>query len=245
MSQCVALKKNVWRSLLLPFHRHVSNLLPLLQVPILLLLENGPMREAADLVQQPWFKLFHFLAAWRPDIDMAAWANSTKQLAAHPQAFERQLDAVATLCPPHMSAGAWDMLVEEQLRTRLRSGYTWEELLSSWVAMYCLVTQPSMSFATTSATIQGGMVAALYTPAIGGGGGSVGGLESPQGSASTEASSQDLPGLDEFLLQMYAMEADPAAQLDALAMFKPSTMSTADWDRAVGKVGLAPCLSKQ
>jgi hypothetical protein len=188
---------------------------------VLLLLENGPMREVADLVQQPWFKLYHFLASWRPDVDMVAWANATKGLAAHPQAFERQLDAVAALCPAHMPASSWDMLVEEQLRSRVRSGYAWEELLSSWVAMYCLVTQPAMAAATTAAA-----------EALGGAGSSA----AAAAGVGEQARPQHLPELDEFLLQMYALEGDPAAQLDALALYKPGSMSSADWDRAVGKV---------
>jgi hypothetical protein len=196
-------------------------LLPHLQVPVLLLLENGPMREAADFVQQPWYKLYHFLVSWRPDVDMVAWANATKGLAAHPQAFERQLDAVAALCPAHMPASSWDMLVEEQLRSRVRSGYAWEELLSSWVAMFCLVTQPAMAAATTAAAEAPGGAGTTAAPAAG---------------VSAEAGPQHLPELDEFLLQMYALEGDPAAQLDALALYKPGSMSSADWDRAVGKV---------
>jgi hypothetical protein len=194
------------------------------QVPVLLLLENGPMREAADLVQQPWFKLYHFLASWRPDVDMVGWANATKGLAAHPQAFERQLDAVAALCPAHMPASSWDMLVEEQLRSRVRSGYAWEELLISWVAMYCLVTQPAMAAATAAATeAPGGAGTSAAAAAAGPGLGE-------------EAGPQHLPELDEFMLQMYALEGDPAAQLDALALYKPRAMSGPDWDRAVGKV---------
>jgi hypothetical protein len=52
---------------------------------VLLLLENAPLREAADVVSQPWFKLYSFLSTWRSDIDIEAWAHSTKGLASHPQ----------------------------------------------------------------------------------------------------------------------------------------------------------------
>lgn len=51
-----------------------------LQVPVLLLLENGPLRETADLCSQPWFKLHEFLAGWRPDVDMSVWSGNAKSL---------------------------------------------------------------------------------------------------------------------------------------------------------------------
>lgn len=53
----------------------------IMQVPVLMLLENGPLRETADLYSQPWFKLYHFLSGWRPDVDMAGWAATAKSLA--------------------------------------------------------------------------------------------------------------------------------------------------------------------
>ena len=56
---------------------------------MLLLLENAPLREAADVVSQPWFTLYSFLSTWRSDIDMEAWAHSTKGLSSHPQVSRR------------------------------------------------------------------------------------------------------------------------------------------------------------
>lgn len=51
------------------------------QVPVLLIMENGPLREVVDLCEQPWFKLYHFLMSWRPDLDIAEWGANTKSLA--------------------------------------------------------------------------------------------------------------------------------------------------------------------
>jgi hypothetical protein len=82
-----------------------------LQVPVLLLLENAPARMAADIMGQPWFKLYHFVAHCRPDIDLHAFAENGKVLAAQPQGFARQLDAVAALRPNHISPDQWDQMV--------------------------------------------------------------------------------------------------------------------------------------
>jgi hypothetical protein len=43
-------------------------------VPALLLIEDGALREAVDVTEQPWFRLHALLAAWRPDVDLAAFA---------------------------------------------------------------------------------------------------------------------------------------------------------------------------
>jgi len=193
-----------------------------LQVPVLLLLENSILREAADLVEQPWFKLYHFIASWRPDIDLSAWATSMKGLAAHPQGFERQLDAVSVLCPSHIAADSWHMLLEEHLRSQRRTGYQAEELLSSWVAAYTYIISKAavhqeVAHAEPSAESSRAAEAAAAGVA----------MDQPQ-----------VPGLDEFLLQMTALEADPEAQLDTIATYKPAGMSQADWDRDVGKVSV-------
>lgn len=70
-----------------------------LQVPVLMLLENGPLRETADLCSQPWFKLYHFLSGWRPDVDMAAWAADAKSLAG-----EITVSVSGTAWPCHLAA---------------------------------------------------------------------------------------------------------------------------------------------
>jgi hypothetical protein len=180
---------------------------------VLLLLENAPLREAADIVTQPWFKLYHFLSTWRSDIDMDAWVHSTKGLAAHPQGFQRQLDAVAALRPEHVAPTHWSMLVEDRLRQAVRSGYHWEELLSSWVALYCKVAQ-HLHTALTAADA---------------------GKESAAAAADADLLVQ-LPEFDAFLLHMFALESDPQAQLDFVTGFKPPAMSQANWDTEIGKV---------
>lgn len=126
-------------------------------------------------------------------------------LAAHPRSFERQLDAIAALCPPDMAASQWDLMIEEQLRVSVRSGYQWEELVSSWTAMYCLLHE-------------------LWLRQLSAGGGVHG---------------EQLPALDDFLLEMYVLEDEPNAQLDALASYKPAGITIQDWDREVGKVRCA------
>lgn len=186
---------------------------------MLLLLENAPLREAADAVSQPWFKLYPFLSTWRSDVDMDAWCHTTKGLAAHPQGFQRQLDAIAALRPEHVPAAHWSMLVEDRLRQATRSGYQWEELLSSWVALYCKIAQQQQLSAAASAE------AAKQR-------------QGPQEAAGSqaEAEARQLPEFDAFLLHMFALEADPQAQLDYVAEFRPAAMSEANWDTEVGKV---------
>lgn len=181
------------------------------QVPALVVLENAAVREAADVVSQPWFKLYQLLAAWRPDADMPAWALSAKGLAAHPQGFQRQLDAVAAMRPEHVTPGHWSMLVEERLRQATRSGYSWEELVSSWTALYCKICAYA--------------AAAAAAPAV-------------EAGSDVGPDVRLLPGLDEFLLQMFALEADPQAQLDLAADYRPAGMTQADWDTEVGKVSI-------
>jgi len=189
------------------------------QVPVLLLLENAPLREAAAAVSQPWFRLYPFLSTWRSDVDMEAWCHTTKGLAAHPQGFQRQLDAIAALRPEHVPATHWSMLVEDRLRQAARSGYQWEELLSSWVALYCKIAQQQQVSAAARAEAakqrQGSQEAA---------------------GSQAEAAARQLPEFDAFLLHMFALEADPQAQLDYVAEFKPAAMSEGNWDTEVGKV---------
>lgn len=84
------------------------------QVPALLLLDPTPLREAADMADQPWFRLHHFLGAWRPDVDLEALEADAKLLAAQPHGWERQLDAAAALRPPSMLAATWELAVEER-----------------------------------------------------------------------------------------------------------------------------------
>jgi hypothetical protein len=52
----------------------LRSLPPCPQVPVLLLVEDGALREAADVTEQPWFRLHALLAAWRPDVDLSAFA---------------------------------------------------------------------------------------------------------------------------------------------------------------------------
>lgn len=121
--------------------------------------------------------------------------------AAHPKGFERQLDAIAALCPAHVSEDQWDMMVSEQLRARSRTGYQWEELISSWTAMYGLLVEEHLLTDDVDAVM-----------------------------------AAEVPAMDEFMLEMYSLEDDPAAQLDTLASYKPAYMYMQDWDREVGKV---------
>lgn len=204
---------------------------------MLLLLENAPLREAADVVTQPWFKLYHFLSTWRSDLDMAAWAHSTKGLAAHPQGFQRQLDGIAALRPEHIPPTHWSMLVEDRLRQAVRSGYQWEELLSSWVALYCKVAQLLQQAATAPATA--GAAGAGSAQAAAAEGPAPGGAED----APPAAGLQELPEFDAFLLHMFALESDPQAQLDYVAEFKPPGMTQANWDTEIGKVSRARALA--
>lgn len=213
---------------------------------MLLLLENAPLREAVDLVSQPWFKLYHFLSTWRSDIDMGAWSHTTKCLAAHPQGFQRQLDAIAALRPEHVPPTHWSMLVEDRLRQSVRSGYQWEELLSSWVALYCQIAQHVHAAAAPGATATTAEQQRHAAP----GAATEGADMRVQGRPSTTDGSLDaavevvggtpgggqLPEFDAFLLHMFALEADPQAQLDYVAEFKPAAMSQANWDTEIGKV---------
>lgn len=111
--------------------------------------------------------------------------------------------AIARLCPAHVAEDQWDLMVQEQLRARSREGYQWEELISSWTAMFGLLVQQHVAAAQAD------------------------------GSPCPE-----LPTLEEFMLRMYTMEDDPAAQLDMLASYRPDDMRMHDWDRAVGKVSV-------
>lgn len=202
----------------------------LLQVPVLLLLENSPLREAADVVCQPWFKLYHFIGTWRSDLDLDAWAHSTKGLAAHPQGFQRQLDAIAALRPEHVAPTYWDMLVQDRLRQAVRSGYHWEELLSSWVALYCKIAQVMQAAAATA-------TAAAGRTDAGAGLGVADDSEGAAGVAGVAAAAvPELPEFDAFLLHMFALEADPQVQLDYVAEFRPPSMSLGNWDTEIGKV---------
>lgn len=134
------------------------------------------------------------------------------------QGFQRQLDAIAALRPEHVSATHWGMLVEDRLRQALRSGYQWEELLSSWVALYCKIAQHLQAAAATAAEHGSSAVGA-------------------DGCAEQAAAAErQLPEFDAFLLHMFALEADSQAQLDFVAEFKPPAMSQANWDTEVGKV---------
>jgi hypothetical protein len=206
-------------------------------VPVLLLLENAPLREAADVVTQPWFKLYHFLSTWRSDLDMDAWAHSTKGLAAHPQGFQRQLDGIAALRPEHIPPTHWSMLVEDRLRQAVRSGYQWEELLSSWVALYCKVAQLLQQAATAAGAGAAGAISAQA--AVAAGSAAPGSAEDAPPAAETAAAAaglRELPEFDAFLLHMFALESDPQAQLDYVAEFKPPGMTQANWDTEIGKV---------
>jgi thioesterase domain-containing protein len=179
---------------------------------VLLLLENVPLREAADVAGQPWFRLYHFLSTWRPDLDLPAWAHDIKGLAAHPHGFQRQVDAITALHPEHVTPARWAMLIEGRLRQSVRAGYHFEELVSSWTALYCQVCHHTAAVPAPAADAQGGSA----------------GLVSPD--------AQPLPALDEFLLTMFALEADPQTQLDVAGSYKPAAMVQADWDTEVGKL---------
>jgi hypothetical protein len=50
----------------------------LLQVPVLLVFENTSLREAVDITEQPWFRLYHFLQSWRADADLEAFMSDAK-----------------------------------------------------------------------------------------------------------------------------------------------------------------------
>jgi hypothetical protein len=203
---------------------------------VLLLLENGPLREAADVVCQPWFKLYHFISTWRSDLDLEAWAHSTKGLAAHPQGFQRQLDAIAALRPEHVAPTYWDMLVQDRLRQAVRSGYQWEELLSSWVALYCKIGQVTQAAAAAPAAARAQAGAGAGQASVGNGPGVGDGSADVAAAGAAAAGVQELPEFDAFLLHMFALEADPQAQLDYVAEFRPATMSVANWDTEIGKV---------
>lgn len=199
---------------------------------MLLLLENAPLREAADIVSQPWFKLYHFLSTWRSDLDINTWSHSAKGLAAHPQGFQRQLDAIAALQPEHVPPTHWAMLVEDRLRQAVRSGYQWEELLSSWVALYCKIAQ--QLHVAAAAPSAGGADPSVAAKAGKGAAGSPG--STVQHSTETAAGLREVPDFDAFLLHMFALESDPQAQLDYVFEFKPPAMSQANWDTEIGKV---------
>jgi hypothetical protein len=132
----------------------------------------------------------------------------------HLQGFQRQLDAIAALRPEHVSATHWGMLVEDRLRQAVRSGYQWEELLSSWVALYCKIAQHLQAAAAS---------AAEHGSADG-------------GAEQAVTAVRQLPEFDAFLLHMFALEGDPQAQLDFVAELKRPAMSQANWDTEVGKV---------
>lgn len=76
------------------------------------MLEDGALREAAEVTEQPWFRLHHLLAAACPSADLAAFAARCRLLAAAPAGFERQLEAAAAMVPPGASRAEWDAAVE-------------------------------------------------------------------------------------------------------------------------------------
>ncbi len=90
---------------------------------MLLLIENGKLREAADAAEQPWFRLYHFIGSWRPELDMDGFALNGKVLAAQPRGFDRQLDAVGALCPPNVLRGTWDLVVEDRWAVHMADGH--------------------------------------------------------------------------------------------------------------------------
>lgn len=79
---------------------------------MLLLIEDGALRAAADISEQPWFRLWHLLAAWRPDADLDAFAARARLLGAAPAGVARQLDEVAAMRPDGMGREDWEDLVE-------------------------------------------------------------------------------------------------------------------------------------
>lgn len=70
------------------------------QVPVLVLFEDSRLREAADMMQQPWFKVFHFVQNWRRDLDMESYKEMGSTLAL--QGFNRQIEWLQSLCPDHV-----------------------------------------------------------------------------------------------------------------------------------------------
>ncbi len=222
-----------------------------LQVPLLLLLENGAVREAADVTEQPWWQLHSFVAAWRPDLDMEAWAASMRGHAAHPQGIQRQLDAIATLCPADVRSAEWELLVHEQLDARARHGFQWEEQLTSWVAGWLLLAAchsahpppteimpvlPGRDISSSGSSTSAAQGSPPHLPQqdilLAGRD-----QEAAAGAAAAATGSwPSLPSLEDYLLSMSALEADPGAQLDAMAALRPPAVSQGDWDRDLGKV---------
>lgn len=182
-------------------------------VPVLLLLEDGRLREAMDVLEQPWLRLQPFVASWRPDLDLEEYGERGRGLAQAGHGAQVQL--VQSLRPEHVSqvgggrglvppAGglscggclisrlatawsqrwcsryrygvlpaahhgkaamlstpscslpscppqeAWTAMVEEALRGAGRSGYQWQEMVATWVALYALATEPQQQVGQAS-----------------------------------------------------------------------------------------------
>ena len=233
---------------------------------MLLLLEDGALREAAEVTEQPWFRLHHLLATARPETDLAAFSARCRVLGASPAGFERQLDAVAALKPAGMSREDWDDVVEDRcgtsdeaeggrgsgmepmtmlacnyaflhnapmlvynyshvlarfrLHATARSGPQWEETLSSWTALHAFAHRCKRQYAP-------GLSSQEQHSDSGSGAGS--------GVVPTEEFVA-VPPLDEFLLDLFALEGDADAQLDWLARYRPPRMDASEWDRGVSQV---------
>jgi hypothetical protein len=70
-------------------------------VPLLLLLEDGRLREAEDLLAQPWLQLQPLVADWRPELPAPEYAERGQEAAQ--RGHEAQLQLVAALRPDHVS----------------------------------------------------------------------------------------------------------------------------------------------
>ncbi|KIY94328.1 type I polyketide synthase [Monoraphidium neglectum] len=199
------------------------------RVPVLLLVEDGGLRAAADMSDQPYFRLYHLLQAWRPDLDLAAFCHEARMLGAQPAGYERQLDAVLALMPAGMDRADWEELVGDRLQRTARGGHQWEEVLSSWAALHAFALRCLRTHNAAAAA-----AAASAAP--------------PPGAPSDAGAADDvtadviggpmvpLPPLEGVLLDLFALEGDPEAQLDYLAQYRPPSVTPGDWDRGVSQV---------
>lgn len=106
----------------------------------------------------------------------------------------------------------------------VRSGYHWEEVLVSWVALHGLIQQ--------HAARAGMLVGSLHDPAL------YGESSSAASESSNGLAKSGVPALHSFLLQLFGMEEDPVAQLDYIAEFKPAQVPVEDWNRHVTEVSI-------
>lgn len=150
------------------------------------------------------------------------------------------VDYLQSLRPATLQPEQWAAMVNETCRAapggRAGSSYSaaggssrqWEEMLYSWVCLH------SMLSADAAAQQQ----AADSEVGAAGSSGHAAGMDAqgPPHQPAPVPALRPIPHLQQFLLNLCAVESSPEAQLDYIAAFRPATVSVVDWDRRVNEV---------